>query len=117
MSHVLIALQGRLFKRSALNAAFNYCRDMKFTVNVLLVDDEEEPQPVLMDFLARLKQAGLSGCLYRQAGPLGRAVLRHTRRYKGIRLILVDSMKHWGACAPLGALLQPVGLLSGVADS
>jgi len=41
---------------------------MKFRVNVLLVDDEDAPSPVLADFLARLKQAGLNGCLYRQAG-------------------------------------------------
>jgi hypothetical protein len=117
MSRVLIALHGHLFKRSALNAAFNYCRDMKFTVNVLLVDGGEDLQPALMDFLARLKQAGLSGSLYRQAGPLGRAVLRHANRFKDIRLILVDSMKHWGAGAPLGALSQPVGLLGGVVAS
>jgi hypothetical protein len=71
----------------------------------------------LLDFLARLKQAGLSGCLYRQAGPLGRAVLRHARRYKGISLILVDSMKHWGAGVPLGALTQPVATLGGVVAS
>jgi hypothetical protein len=115
MSLVLIALHGRLFSRSALNAAFNYCREMKFKVNVLLVDGGDEPQPVLVDFLARLKQAGLSGCLYHQAGPLGRAVQRHASLYKDIRLILVDSMKHWGAGVPLAALSQPVGLLSGVA--
>jgi hypothetical protein len=115
MSLVLIALHGELFSRSALNAAFNYCRDMKFKVNVLLVDGGEAPQPILMDFLARLKQAGMSGCLDRQAGPLGRAVQRHASLYKDVRLILVDSMKHWGAGVPLRALKQPVGLLSGVA--
>lgn len=117
MSQVLIALQGHLFRRSALNAAFNYCRDMKFKVNVLLVDGGDEPPPLLMDFLARLKQAGLNGRLYRQAGPLGRAVLRHAKRYKDIRLILVDNMKHWGAGVSLSALSQPVGTLSGVTSS
>jgi hypothetical protein len=117
MSRVLIALHGHLFKRSALNAAFNYCRDMKFKVNVLLVDGGEELQPVLMDFLSRLKQAGLNGRLYRQAGPLGLAVLKHARLYKDIRMILVDSMKHWGAGVPLGALSQPVGSLSGIVAS
>jgi hypothetical protein len=117
MSQVLIALHGCLFKRSALNAAFDYCRDMKFKVNVLLVDGGDEPPPILMDFLARLKQAGLHGCVYRQVGPVGQAVLRHAKRYKNIRLILVDSMKYWGAGVPLGALSQPVGLLSSVVAS
>ncbi len=116
MSRVLIALHGHLFRRSALNAAFNYCRDMKFKVSVLLVDSEDEPHPLLMDFLTRLKQAGLNGSLYRQTGPLGQAVLRHTNRFKDISLILVDNMKHWGAGVSLSTLSQPVGLLSAVSS-
>lgn len=117
MSRILIALQGRSISRSALNAAFNYCREMKFKVNVLLVDGGEAPSPVLADFLTRLKQAGLKSCLYRQAGPLGQAVLEHANRHKDIYLILVDSMKNWGAGVPLRALSQPVGSLGGVAAS
>ena len=114
MSRVLIALHGRLVKRSVLRAAFSYCRDMKFKVNVLLVDGGDEPQPSLIEFLASLKRAGLNGHLYRQAGPLGQAVWRHAKRYKDIRVILVDNMKHWGAGVSLSALSQPVGSLSGV---
>lgn len=114
MSRILIALHGHLIKRSVLNAVFEYCRKMKFKVNVLLVDGDAAPSPILTDFLARLKQAGLNGGLYRQAGSFGQAVLSHASRHKGIRLILVDSMKNWGARAPLGALSQPVGLFSGV---
>lgn len=117
MSRILIALHGHLIKRSVLNAVFEYCRKMKFKVNVLLVDGEDAPSPVLTDFLAKLKQAGLNGGLYRQAGSFGQAVLRHASRHKGIRLILVDSMKNWGARVPLRALSQPVGLFSGVVAS
>jgi hypothetical protein len=117
MSRILIALHGHQIRRSVLNAVFDYCRKMKFKVNVLLVDGEDAPSPVLTDFLVRLKQAGLSGRLYRQAGSLGQAVLKHASRHKDIRLILVDSMKNWGASVPLRALSQPVGLLSGVVAS
>jgi len=117
MSRILIALQGRSISRSALNAAFNYCRQMKFKVNVLLVDEGDVPSPALTDFLTRLKQAGLKSCLYRQAGPLGQAVLEHAKFHKDIYLILVDSMKNWGAGAPLRALSQPVGTLGGVVAS
>ena len=56
-------------------------------------------------------------CLYRQAGPLGQAVLEHAKFHKDIYLILVDSMKNWGAGAPLRALTQPVGTLGGVVAS
>lgn len=117
MSRVLIALHGRLIRRSVLDAVFDYCRKMKFKVNVLLVDGGDTPSPGMVDFLARLKQAGLNACLYRQAGPLGEAVLKHASRHKDIRLILVDSMKNWGVGVPLAALSQPVGLLSGVTAS
>jgi len=116
MSRILIALQGHLVKRSVLNAVFDYCIKMKFKVNVLLVG-EADASPVLADFLARLKQAGLNGCLYRQAGCLGQAVLKHASHHKDIRLILVDSMKNWGSRVPLRALSQPVGLFSGVVAS
>jgi len=75
------------------------------------------PSPALTDFLTRLKQAGLKSCLYRQAGPLGQAVLEHAKFHKDIYLILVDSMKNWGAGAPLRALTQPVGTLGGVVAS
>jgi len=117
MSRILIALHGHLIKRSVLNAVFEYCTKMKFQVSVLLVDGEDAPSPVLVDFLIRLKQAGLNGCLYRQAGSLGQAVLKHASRHKDIRLILVDSMKNWGTRVPLRALSQPVGVFSGVVAS
>jgi hypothetical protein len=117
MSRILIALHGHQIRRSVLNAVFDYCMKMKFKVNVLLVDDEDAPSPVLADFLARLKQAGLNGCLYRQAGCLGQAVLKHASHHKDIRLILVDSMKNWGTRVPLKSLSQPVGLFSGVVAS
>ena len=117
MSRVLIALHGRLIRRSVLNAVFNYCREMKFKVNVLLVDGGEALSPVLMDFLTSLKQAGLHGCLYRQPGPIGQAVLDHASLHKDIRLILVDSMKNWGTGVSMRALSQPVGLLSGIVAS
>lgn len=117
MSRILIALHGHLIKRSVLNAVFEYCTKMKFQVSVLLVDGEDAPSPVLVDFLSRLKQAGLNGCLYRQAGSLGQAVLKHASRHKDIRLILVDSMKNWGTRVPLRALSQPVGVFSGVVAS
>ncbi len=113
MSRVLIALEGRLTKRSVLNAVFEYCRKMKFKVSVLLVDAGEPPCAALQDFLIQLKLAGLNGCLYRPAGDLGRAVLKHASRHKDIRLILVDSMKNWGS-APLQTLSAPVGLFSGI---
>ena len=121
MSRILIALDGHSIKRSVLNAIFDYCKKMKFKVSVLLVDGDSAPSPALADFLDQLKQAGLSGRLFRQAGCLGQqacclgqAVLNFASRHKDISLILVDSMKNWGARAPLGALSQPVGLLSGV---
>lgn len=114
MSRILIALHGHLIKRSVLNAVFEYCIEMKFKVNVLLVDGGDAPSQILTDFLSKLKQAGLNGGLYRQAGSFGQAILSHASRHKGIRLILVDSMKNWGARVPLGALSQPVGLFSGV---
>jgi len=117
MSRVLIALHGRLIRRSVLNAVFDYCAKMKFKVNVLLVDGEDSPSPALMDFLVRLKQAGLSGRLYQQVGCLGQAVLKHASHHKDIRLILVDSMKNWGTRVPLKSLSQPVGLFSGVVAS
>lgn len=117
MSRILIALHGHLVKRSLLNAVFEYCTKMKFQVSVLLVDGDDAPSPVLVDFLGRLKQAGLNGCLYRQAGSLGQAVLKHASRHKDIRLILVDSMKNWGTRVPLRALSQPVGVFSGVVAS
>lgn len=113
MSGVLIALEGHLTKRSVLNAVFEYCRKMKFKVSVLLVDAGEPPSAALQEFLIRLKLAGLNGCLYRHAGNLGHAVLKHANRHKDIRLILVDSMKNWGP-APLRTLSQPVGLFSGI---
>lgn len=112
MSGVLIALEGHLTKRSVLNAVFEYCRKMKFKVSVLLVD-AGEPSPALQEFLIRLKLAGLNGCLYRHAGNLGQAVLKHANRHKDIRLILVDNMKNWGS-APLQTLSQPVSLFSGI---
>lgn len=114
MSHILIALYGQLARRSVLDALFDYCREMKFKVNVLLVDGPAAPSPELADFLIRLKQAGLNGCLYRKAGSLGQAVLDHARRHKDIRMILVDSMKHWGAGVPVKILPQPVGVFSGI---
>lgn len=114
MSRVLIALHGQLIKRSVLKAVLDYCMKMKFKVNVLLVDGPDAPSPALAYFLDGLKQAGLSGCLYRKAGSLGQAVLDHARRHKDIRLILVDSMKHWGASVPDKILTQPIGLFSGV---
>lgn len=117
MSRILIALDGHPIKRSVLNAVFDYCRKMKFKVNVLLVDGDDAPSPVVTDFLARLKQAGLSGSLYRQAGCLGQAVLKHASRHKDIRLILVDSMKNWGTSVPLRALAQPVGAFSSIVAS
>ncbi|WP_157648650.1 hypothetical protein [Thiobacillus denitrificans] len=110
----MIALHGHLIKRSVLNAVFDYCRKMKFEVSVLLVDGDSAPSPALADFLGQLKQAGLSGRLFRQAGSLGQAVLKFARRHKDISLILVDSMKNWGAGVPLNALSPPVGLFSGV---
>ncbi len=85
---------------------------MKFRVNVLLVDDEDAPSPVLADFLARLKQAGLNGCLYRQRD-VSVGCEKHASRHKDIRLILVDSMKNWGP-ESLESLVAPVGLFSGV---
>lgn len=115
MSCVLIALQRCPAKLSALNAVLDYCREMKFKVNVLLVDGESEPSPVLADFMARLKQAGLSGRLYRQSGSLGQAVLKHVGLHKDIRMILVDSMKNLGAALPLTGLSLPVSSLGGVA--
>lgn len=117
MSRILIALHGRLIKRSMLNAVFDYCIRMKFKVSVLLVGAEDAPSPALADFLARLKHAGLNGCLYRQAGCLGEAVRKYASRHKDIRLILVDSMKNWGSSVPLRALSQPIGVLSGVVAS
>ena len=114
MSRILIALDGHPIKRSVLNAVFDYCRKMRFKVSVLLVEEDGAPSPALADFLAQLKQAGLSGCLYRQAGCLGQAVLKHASRHKDIRLILVDSMKNWGTGVPLNALSPPVGVFSGV---
>ena len=114
MSRVLIALGGHLTKRSVLNAVFEYCREMKFKVSVLLVDAGEPPSAALQDFLMRLKLAGLNGRLYRHAGNLGRAVLSHANRHKDIRLILVDSMKNWGS-APMQTLSPPVGLFSSIA--
>lgn len=114
MSCVLIALHCCPTRRPALNAVLDYCREMKFKVNVLLVDGGNEPSPVLADFMARLKQAGLGGRLYRHSGSLGQAVVKHVGLHKDIRMILVDSMKNWGAVLPKG-LLPPVTLLSGVA--
>ncbi|MHB1215224.1 MAG: hypothetical protein ACYCY9_09575 [Thiobacillus sp.] len=114
MSRILIALHGHSIRRSVLNAIFDYCREMKFKVSVLLVDGDNAPSPALADFLGQLKQAGLSGRLFRQAGCLGQAVLKFAGRHKDITLVLVDSMKHWGTGAPLKALPQPVGLFSGI---
>lgn len=114
MSRVLIALHGHLIRRSVLNAVFDYCREMKFKVSVLLVDGDSTPSPALADFLAQLKQAGLSGRLFRQAGSLGQAVRKHVSRHKDIAMVLVDSMKNWGGGAPLKALSPPVGVFSGI---
>ncbi len=114
MSRILIALHGHSIRRSVLNAVFEYCKKMKFKVSVLLVDGDSAPSPALADFLDQLKQAGLNGRLFRQAGCLGQAVLKVVRRHKDISLVLVDSMKHWGAGAPLKALSPPVGVFSGI---
>lgn len=115
MSCVLIALHGGLARRSALKAVLNYCREMKFKVNVLLVDGGNELSPVLADFLDRLKQAGLNGRLYRQSGTLGQAVLNHVGLHRNIQMILVDSMKNLGSAFPFKGLPQPIGLISSVA--
>lgn len=114
MSRILIALHGHSIRRSMLNALFDYCREMRFKVSVLLVDGDSAPPPALVEFLAQLKQAGLSGHLYRQAGSLGRAVLQFAHRHKDIALILVDSMKNWGGVVPLKALSPPIGVISGI---
>lgn len=114
MSRILIALDGHSIKRSVLNAIFDYCREMRFKVSVLLVDGDSAPSPALADFLDQLKQAGLSGRLFRQAGCLGQAVLNFASRHKDISLVLVDSMKNWGSGVPLKALSPPVGLFSGI---
>ncbi|MDZ7594882.1 MAG: hypothetical protein U0932_09550 [Thiobacillus sp.] len=114
MSRILIALHGHSIRRSVLNAVFDYCRKMKFKVSVLLVDGDSAPSPALVDFLAQLKQAGLSGRLHRRAGSLGQAVLKFSSRHKDVALVLVDSMKNWGGGAPLKALSPPVGVFSGI---
>ena len=114
MSRILIALHGHSIKRSVLNAIFDYCREMRFKVSVLLIDEDSAPSPALADFLGQLKQAGLSGHLHRQAGSLGQAVQKHVSRHKDIALVLVDSMKNWGGGAPLTALSPPVGVFSGI---
>jgi hypothetical protein len=116
MTHILVALHNSLLKRATLNALFKYCSEMKFRVNVLLLDERDAPSPTLAEFIAKLKQAGLSGSLYRQSGPLDQAVLAHTRHHKGIHLILVDNMKNWRVDA-LNALTQPIGLLGSVVSS
>jgi len=114
MSRILIALHGHSIRRSVLNAIFDYCKEMRFRVSVLLVDEDSGPSPALADFLAQLKQAGLSGRLFRQAGSLGQAVLKFASRHKDISLILVDSMKNWGGGVPLKSLSPPVGVFSGI---
>jgi hypothetical protein len=114
MSRILIALHGHSIRRSVLNAIFDYCKKMRFTVSVLLVDGDSAPSPALADFLGQLKQAGLSGRLFRQAGSLGQAVLKFASRHKDISLILVDSMKNWGGGVPLKALSPPVVVFSGI---
>lgn len=114
MSRILIALDGHSIKRSVLNAIFDYCKKMKFKVSVLLMDGDSAPSPALADFLDQLKQAGLSGRLFRQAGCLGQAVQNFASRHKDISLVLVDSMKNWGSGVPLKALSPPVGLFSGI---
>ncbi|HSJ80262.1 MAG TPA: hypothetical protein VK910_03530 [Thiobacillus sp.] len=114
MSRILIALHGHSIRRSVLNAVFDYCREMKFKVSVLLVDGDSVLSPALADFLGQLKQAGLSGRLFRQAGCLGQAVLTFASRHKDLSLILVDSMKNWGGGVPLKALSPPVGVFSGI---
>lgn len=114
MSGVLIALDGQKIKRAVLDAVFDYCRKMRFTVSVLLVNQGEGPSPVVADFLARLNQAGLlNGALQRRAGSFGQAVVAYARRHKGISMILVDSMKNWGSSVP-ARLLPPVGVFSSV---
>ncbi|MFZ3040281.1 MAG: hypothetical protein WA108_00560 [Thiobacillus sp.] len=114
MSRILIALHGHSIRRSVLNAVFDYCMEMRFKVSVLLIDTDNALSPALADFLARLKYAGLSGRLFRQAGCLGQAVLKFAGRHKDLSLILVDSMKNWGRGVPLKALSPPVGLFSGI---
>lgn len=113
MSSVLIALDGKRIRRSILNAAYDYCREMRLNVEVLLVEGEEVITPVFADFLARLRQAGLDICLYRKPGPFSLAVQRHANGNKRVYVILVDCMQSWGTGVPFGAIQQPIGVLSG----
>lgn len=115
MSRVLIALQGSRMKRAALNAAVNFCEEMKMGVDVLWVDGDEALPPALEEFLERIRQARLGCRLFRQSGPLNLAVVDHTNQHKSIYVILVDSMKHWGHGVPFRSLSQPVGVLSSIA--
>jgi hypothetical protein len=112
---LLVALHGRLIRRSVLNAVFDYCAKMKFRSMSCWWTGRCAVAGT--DGLVRLKQAGLSGRLYQQVGCLGQAVLKHASHHKDIRLILVDSMKNWGTRVPLKSLSQPVCLFSGVVAS
>ena len=115
MSRVLIALNSGHLKRSSLNAAFNYCEDIKLKVDVLLVSEDPEPPALLDGFLSRLNGTRLAPRLFlvRQR-PLNQAVLEHVEQHKDIYIILVDGMD-WGKGVPLRALRQPVGLISSLA--
>ena len=113
MSSVLIALDGKSLRRSALNVAYDYCREMRLNVDVLLVDGDEEKPAVLADFLARVNLAGLKCRLHRKSGPLNRAVQDHANGNSRIYVILVDSMKSWGTGIPFRAIKQPIAMLSG----
>lgn len=115
MSRVLIALNGEQLKRSSLNAAFEYCAEVRLKVDVLLISEEAEPPPLLAGFLSRLADAGLAPRLFIKHGtPLNQAVLAHVQQLKDIHIILVDNID-WGKGVPFRSLRQPVGLLGSMA--
>lgn len=112
MSSVLIALNAERIRRSVLNLAYDYCREMHLSVDVLLVGGGEDRPAILADFLSRLARGGRDVRLHRKPGPFGQAVHAHARRDRGVYVILVDSLKSWGSGVPFEAIRQPVAVLS-----
>jgi len=112
MHRVLIALQGGRIGRSALDAAFNYCQEVRMDVDLVRVDGGDELPGGLTEFLGRPRGNRLNCRVFQRQGPMSRAVQQHAGEHKGIHVILVDDLKHWGNGIPPRALSQPVGLLS-----
>jgi hypothetical protein len=89
---VLLALDGTRLTPALLMGALAQCARLTDRMDILLVNSPKAPTSLLCGLLLKLEHAGIDYRLDSSEGDLGQQILRYLHRFKGISLILVDSL-------------------------